>query len=66
MRNTFIEQEQGFLGNFPSILEAGDTQSLVFSDSDPGPFWLSDAKKKRAATTKDLEVSTMSICQQAR
>ena len=46
MRDTIIESEEGYLGKFPRILEPGNTQSLVFTESDPGPFWLSDAKRE--------------------
>ena len=46
MQTTLIEQEQGYLGRFPRTLEPGDTQSLVFTNSDNGPFWLSDAERE--------------------
>ena len=45
MRNTLIIEEEAFLGQFPRILEPGDTQSLVFSEADTGPFWMSDSEK---------------------
>ncbi len=38
IRDAIIECEEGYLGNFPRILEPGNTQSLVFTESDPGPF----------------------------
>ena len=49
MRDTIIEREDGYLGNFSRVLEPGDTQSLVFKESDPGPFWLSDAKREECS-----------------
>ena len=70
MRNTIIEQEQGFLGNFPRILEAGDTQSLVFKVSDPGPFWVSDAEREesrhdqRFGSFNDVKLSMPEMKQQ--
>ncbi|KAI2512808.1 hypothetical protein MHU86_1596 [Fragilaria crotonensis] len=70
MQNTIIEQEQGFLGNFPRILEAGDTQSLVFKASDPGPFWMSDAEREesrhdqRFGSFNDVKLSMPEMKQQ--
>ena len=43
---TLIEQEDGFLGPFPRILKSSDIQSLVFCESDSGPFWLSDRQRE--------------------
>ena len=49
MRDTLIQQEEGFLGQFPRILQPGDIQSLVFpSGLDAGPlFWMSDAEREK-------------------
>jgi hypothetical protein len=55
MQTTLIEQEEGYLGSFPRILEPGDTQSLVFSETCSGPFWLSDSREMNAVTTSDSE-----------
>ncbi|KAI2509347.1 hypothetical protein MHU86_5100 [Fragilaria crotonensis] len=52
MRTTLIEQEEGYLGSFPRTLEPGDTQSLVFSESDSGPFWLSDSQRDECRRDK--------------
>jgi hypothetical protein len=52
MRTTNIEQEQGFLGSFPRTLEPGNTQSLVFTNSDVGPLWLSDAEREECRHDK--------------
>jgi hypothetical protein len=46
MQNTIITQEEGFLGPFPRIVEPGDTQCLVFSSCDSGPFWMCDAERE--------------------
>ena len=54
MRNTIITQEEGFLGPFPRILEPGDTQRLVFSSSDTGPFWMCDTEKEDCRLDKHL------------
>jgi hypothetical protein len=40
MHPTLIEREFGFLGPYPRILSPGQTQQLVFSDTDEGPFWM--------------------------
>ena len=60
MRDTLIEQEEGFLGQLPRTLEPGDTQSLVFfSGSDaPGPFWMSDVEKENCRHDKHLGTTT--------
>ena len=33
-----IERVEGYLGKYNSILKPGDTQDMVFSSSDGGPF----------------------------
>ncbi|KAI2490953.1 hypothetical protein MHU86_23612 [Fragilaria crotonensis] len=40
MHPTIIERESGFLGPYERILEPGQTQQLVFSETDTGPFWM--------------------------
>ena len=45
MPNTLIIEEEGFLGQFPRTLEPEDFQSLVFSEVDTGPFWMSDSER---------------------
>jgi hypothetical protein len=54
MRNTLIIEEEGFLGQFPCILKPGDTHSLVFSEADTGPFWMSDSEKSECRMDKHL------------
>jgi hypothetical protein len=67
MRTTLIEQREGYLGSFPQILEHGDTQSLVFSETDSGPFWLSDSQKdecrhdKRFCTFNDVKLTSIEM-----
>jgi hypothetical protein len=46
MRNTIIKQEEGYVGAFPRILEPGATQSLVFTSSDSGSFWMSEQERE--------------------
>jgi hypothetical protein len=58
MRTTIIEQEEGYLGAFPRVLEPGDTQSLVFSSLDSGPFWMSSAEKEESRLDKQLGTVT--------
>jgi hypothetical protein len=48
MHSTIILCEQGYLGTFPRILEPGDTQELVFSAADTGPFWMSSSDREES------------------
>ena len=73
MRDTLIQQEEGFLGQFPRILQPGDIQSLVFlPGSDAGPFWMSDAEKedsrhdKHLGTTKEVKLAAPELILQLR
>jgi hypothetical protein len=54
MRSTIIIQEEVFLGSFPRIIELGESQCLVFSLSDTGPFWMCDAEKEVCRLDKHL------------
>jgi hypothetical protein len=45
MRTTLIEREAGFLGPYARQLHPGQTQHLVFRESDVGPFWMTPAEK---------------------
>jgi hypothetical protein len=47
MRDTLIAEEDGYLGHFPRILEVGMLQSLVFSQADEGPYWLTVEERER-------------------
>ncbi len=42
LHDTLIKECNGYLGLFPKILRPGDVQSMVFKESDIGPFWLSE------------------------
>ena len=63
MRTTLIEQEERYLDSFPRTLEPGDTQSLVFSETDSGPFRLSDSQSdecrhdKRFGSFNDVKLT---------
>ncbi len=46
IQTTLIDQEQGYLGTFSQTLQPGDTQSLVFTSSVNGLFWMSDAERE--------------------
>jgi hypothetical protein len=46
IRNIIIKEEEGYLGAFPRILEPGATQSLVFTSSDSGTFWMSKQERE--------------------
>ena len=42
MQDSTMVEEDGYLGPFQRILEAGDTQSFVWKEGDAGPFYLQD------------------------
>jgi hypothetical protein len=44
MRDTMIKLEHGYLGPYLRLLNPGDTKSMVFKDTDNGPFWMSRAE----------------------
>ena len=50
LRDTYIAQEKGFLGPYMHKLQPGDTQRLVFSPSDDGPFWMGRKEQEKKAT----------------
>ncbi|KAI2512942.1 hypothetical protein MHU86_1488 [Fragilaria crotonensis] len=58
MRDTIIAQEEGYLGAFPRSLQPGDIQSLVYSQSDSGPFWMSSTQKEESRHDKQLGIMT--------
>ena len=45
LHDTLIKECDGYLGPFPKILRPGDVQSMVFKESDIGPFWLSEQER---------------------
>jgi hypothetical protein len=40
LHDTLIKEVDGYLGPYPRTLKPGDVQSMVFHESDIGPFWL--------------------------
>ena len=60
MQNTVISiQEEGYLGPFSQIVGPGDNESLVFSPSSIGPFWMSDVEKEKSRFDKHLGSTTL-------
>ena len=45
MRHTIIKQEEGYLGPYPRTLNVGDTQKMVFTEDDVGPWWMSQTER---------------------
>jgi hypothetical protein len=70
MRDTVIAQEHGYLGGFPRIVKPGDIQSLVHSQSDSGPFWMSNAQREESSldillgTTTDKQLKMPEMIEQ--
>lgn len=46
MRESFLETDD-HLGPFPGQLKKGDTQKMIFSDNDTGPFYLTTTNRKK-------------------
>ena len=46
MRYTLIFAQDGFLGPHLPSLTVADTQSLIFKDSDTGPWYLDDDQRE--------------------
>ena len=46
LRPSLIKQVDGYLGPFSRKLSAGDTQTMVFSATDDGPFWMEAAERE--------------------
>jgi hypothetical protein len=49
MHDTLIKESHGYLGHYPKMLNPGDVQHMVFTENDPGPFWLSEEREKSSA-----------------
>ncbi len=45
LSDTVIKECDGYLGPFPKILRPSYVQSMVFKESDIGPFWLSEQER---------------------
>jgi len=43
---SLIKQVDGYLGPYHRKLNEGDTQTMVFSAADKGPFWMEAAEKE--------------------
>ena len=52
--NNKILTHKGYLGECDRILNPSDTQSMVFSDDDDGPFWMSP--EDRLSQKNDCQV----------
>ena len=46
MRDTMILQEEGYLGSHSPVLKVGNVQSLVFKETDSGPWYLAPEQKE--------------------
>ena len=58
MRETKIKQSQGYLGPHSPKLQIGETQSMVFSPLESGPFWMTDAQKEETRHDRILDEAT--------
>jgi hypothetical protein len=68
MRDTLIQQEEDFLGQFPQILQSGAIQSMVLLPGlNTGPFWMSEAEKedydhdKHLGTTTEVKLAALEL-----
>jgi hypothetical protein len=55
MLPTVIEREPGFLGPYTRTLEPGQTQQLMFTETDVRPFWMSPNDCIHNRLDQDLE-----------
>jgi hypothetical protein len=39
LQDTYMKEEKGYLGPFPSILKVGNVQWMIFDPTDDGPFF---------------------------
>ena len=48
MRETKIEQERGYLGPYRrELMHPGDTQKMIFTPEDIGPFWMCREEREK-------------------
>ena len=40
MREIMIKNKKGYLGKYNSVLKVGENQSMVFKETDVGPWWM--------------------------
>ncbi len=59
MYRSMLLQEQGYLGTFPRVPEPGDTQALLYSSTDTGPFWMSS--RGREESRLDQQLGTVTV-----
>ncbi len=52
MRDTVIKGERGYLGPYLRKLNPGDTQSMVFKETDEGPFWMKKTEQENSRHDK--------------
>jgi hypothetical protein len=45
LHDSLIKEVDGYLGPYPKVLKPGDVQSMVFKESDAGPFWLTEQER---------------------
>ena len=55
MRNTLIKKEKGYLGPYRRKLNPGDTQSMIFLETDDGPFWMSSEERENTRLDKQIQ-----------
>ena len=58
MRETIIKQSLGYLGPHSPKLQVGDTQSMVFSATDSGPFWMTEVQREETRHDQILDEPT--------
>jgi hypothetical protein len=46
LHDSTIQQEQGYLGNYPRTLMPGDIQKMTFQPGDDGPFYLTPEQQE--------------------
>ena len=49
------KKEKGYLGPYRHILNPRDTQSMVFQDTDDGPFWMSMEECENTRLDKQVQ-----------
>jgi len=59
LRPSIIKQVDGYPGPFNWRLNEGSVQTMVFSSTDDGPFWMNTVE--REAKRKDVEISNKMI-----
>jgi hypothetical protein len=45
LNDSLIKEVDGYLGPCPEVLKPSDVQSMVFKESDAGPFWLTEQER---------------------